>query len=188
MKNKHFSHILFVLILAMAVPAEAGVTCANENTLVSETTPTSDFLDNLDGTVTHYKTELTWMRCSLGQLWVNGSCTGAPSLYNWQQAFQAASGLDNGTSDIDGDERAGFAGKTDWRLPNKNELASITEERCWNPAINETLFPMTPAYWYWSSTPEIDSDKVRSINFYFVLIGEILKNDSGHVRLVRGGQ
>ncbi len=43
------------------------------------TTPTSDFIDNKDGTVTHRTTGLTWMRCALGQMWTGLSCSGAAS-------------------------------------------------------------------------------------------------------------
>jgi hypothetical protein len=31
------------------------------------TTPTGDFIDNGDGTVTHNTLDLVWMRCSMGQ-------------------------------------------------------------------------------------------------------------------------
>jgi len=42
------------LMMLVAIPAWANFT------------PTSDFIDNGDGTVMHQLTGLTWMRCSMG--------------------------------------------------------------------------------------------------------------------------
>ena len=42
-------------------------------------------------------------------------------------------------------------GRNDWRVPNRNELASIVESRCHSPAINGEVFPATPLEWFWTS-------------------------------------
>ncbi|MBE3653997.1 DUF1566 domain-containing protein [Vibrio navarrensis] len=50
-------------------------------------------------------------------------------------------------------------------MPNKNELASIVEYRCYQPAINNQQFPNTSG-WYWSSSPDADnSGYVWFVNF-----------------------
>lgn len=117
-----------------------------ENPAVTATTPTADFIDNNDGTVTHIRTGLMWKRCSEGQAWdaSESSCTGTVSTYTWQQALQAVS--------------QGYAGHHDWRLPNIKELVSIVEERCWSPAINLEIFPNAPSNAYWSSSPNFSED------------------------------
>ena len=173
---------LLMVLSVTTVPAWADVVCTNQNTAVPATTPTADFVLHGDGTVTHTRTGLMWMRCSLGQTWTGSSCGGvvSASRYTWRNALNAAQDVNH---------TGGFAGHTDWRLPNKNELASIVEERCWNPAINAAVFPNTPSSWYWSSSPYA----YYGYRAWFVLfhLGHVSwdSKDVGlRVRLVRGGQ
>ncbi|MDZ7923818.1 MAG: DUF1566 domain-containing protein [Marinagarivorans sp.] len=98
-----------------------------------------------EGTVTDHKTGLMWLRCTLGQRWniSNQQCelnSQQARTYHWSEALMAANNL----------TEAGF---NDWRLPNKNELASIIEHACTGPAINEAVFPSTALDGFWSSTP-----------------------------------
>lgn len=110
-----------------------------------KTTPTALFTVNNDGTALDTTTGLVWKVCSEGQTWANSpSCTGAATSYNWKAALDTVKTLNN---------TAGFAGKTDWRLPNIKELASITELQCVSPAINLTIFPDTPPSVFFSSSP-----------------------------------
>ena len=167
--------VLFLLPLNSAL---AEVTCANQNSAVTATTPTADFSDNGDGTVTHTPTGLIWMRCSLGQSG-NDCATGTASTYTWQQALDAAQTLN----------ASGFAGHNDWRLPNKNELESIVERRCWSPAINAAIFPATPSAWFWSSSPYANyANDAWYVHFYYGHVDDGLKGNHNWVRLVRAGQ
>lgn len=69
---------------------QASSLCAgNENTAITATTPSADFSDNGDGTVTHHATGLIWQRCSLGQSWDGTDCTGTATTFTWQQALAA---------------------------------------------------------------------------------------------------
>ncbi len=104
------------------------------------TTPTSDFTDNGDGTVTHQQTGLTWMRCSLGQTWTGTDCSGTALTYTYATAKK---------------QTANFAGYSDWRLPNIAELQTIVERDNVAPAINTELFPNTPNNAFWSSSPSV---------------------------------
>jgi len=46
-----------------------------------------------------------------------------------------------------------MSGRTDWRMPNINELKSVTDIRVSSPAIDTAYFPATVANSsYWSST------------------------------------
>lgn len=153
--------------------AIANGSCTNENTAIPFSTPSSDFTLDNNGTVTSKTTGLMWMRCSMGQTWQGESCTGVASDFTWQQAL-----TQNGTE---------YAGYNDWRVPNKNELASIVEQRCNNPSINGAIFPNTPDSRFRSSSPIVgSSDHAWDVDFGgYGYVTSYYKNDYGHVRLVR---
>ena len=134
----------FVWVLAFDVAA-LEVRCAeSENLLISAATPASEFVGSSNGVVFDTRTGLSWMRCSLGQVWSGGSCVGSPEFVNWGEALNAAQEINGG---------GGFGGFSDWRVPNRNELASIIEWRCRFPALNDILFPAAPSSYFWCSTP-----------------------------------
>ncbi|TAN70856.1 MAG: DUF1566 domain-containing protein [Methylobacter sp.] len=138
------------------------------------TTPTSDFIDNNDGTVTHKTTGLTWMRCALGQTWTGSTCSGEASTYSYADAVALTST---------------FAGYSDWRLPNIVELQTIVERRNFNPAINRTVFPSTPINEFWSSSHR--SKLAWKVSCYSGSSGLSLVHDDyeySSVRLVRASQ
>lgn len=153
--NHHWPRAIVLLVLLLAANAQASSLCANgnENTAITATTPNTDFSDNGDGTVTHHTTGLIWQRCSLGQSWDGTDCTGSAGDFTWAEALAAT-------------PQHSLGGFSDWRLPNKNELASIVEYRCYQPAINNQMFPNTTPGWYWSSSPDANfSGYARFVNF-----------------------
>ena len=118
------------------------------------TAQTEEFVDNTDGTATDVSLGLIWMRCSLGQTWINETCSGDASELTWQQALQAAHGYE-------------YAQQLGWRVPNMKELASLTERSCVRPAINEMFFPNTSSDDYWTSTPSaVDPKRAWVIAFF----------------------
>ncbi|HXK55391.1 MAG TPA: DUF1566 domain-containing protein, partial [Gammaproteobacteria bacterium] len=167
-----------LLVLALLT---GQVQAQNCNSAIPASTPGSRFVINGDGTVTDGGTGLQWKQCPEGQTWNGGACTGAAGTYDWQQALQQAQTLNAGS---------GFAGKGDWRVPNIKELSSITERRCAFPAINEYLFPNTPASGFRSASPYASysySDYAWNVNFAFGIATIGYKSSYSYVRLVRGG-
>lgn len=174
--TKLFSIVLLLLCSNQAI----SFSCNNENSAIVASTPTSDFTLHNNGTVTHNPTNLMWMRCSHGQDWQSNTCTGEASLLTWQNALKVAYDLS-------------FAGYSDWRVPNRNELESILEERCSDPAINGDIFPSsdftvnTSFSWFWTSSPDTFPFPTYAfyIEFSFGNVSDTSVGSSRRVRFVR---
>lgn len=136
------SSVLFINIV--------GAEC---NDSITKNTPDSRFKVNGDGTVTDLQTLLIWQRCHHGQDWDGVTCTGSIVQDNWPTILEASQNSD-------------FANNDNWRLPNIVELTSIVEFACFNPSINESMFPNTLEFSQWTSSPNIDgADSALGINF-----------------------
>ncbi len=166
---KPIQNIMLVLMVGWAITANAQI-CYDD---VVHTTPNGRFIDNGDGTVKDKKTDLIWMRCALGQEWDGQTCTGTAAAYTWQQALQVADGYT-------------FAGNSNWHLPNIKELTSIVERACYEPAINQNVFPETPSAYFWTASPVANSyDSAWDVYFYGGGDRSNNKNSRYYVRLVR---
>jgi hypothetical protein len=134
------------------------------------------FSDNGDGTVTDNNTGLVWDRCSWGQDDVD--CSGGSAAYHdWQAALGVA-----GTANT-----ANYKGHNDWRLPNKNELASLVDRSRLSPAIDGAVFPTTSPWLYWSSTRKLGQVFIWFIDFDRGVASALPEHNGLHVRLVRSG-
>ena len=79
--------------------------------------------------------------------------------------------------------------KSDWRLPNKNELLSIVDYNRENPAIKDIFTYYTINNYYWSSTTPLQSPHyVWMVSFGYGISFYSHKSDSLYVRCVRGGE
>lgn len=143
--------------------------------------PTSSFSDNGDGTVTDKRNGLQWMRCSVGQQWSSGDCTGQALAVPWQSAKDRA-------------DRINTTGQfffNDWRLPNVRELAMITERQCSNPRTNLELFPNTPSGDFWTSVAKSSGGyepDVFTIGFGNQGVSTAHPSSEKYARLVRTAQ
>ena len=132
------------------------------------------FIPNGDGTVTDTQTQLMWMQCAEGQ--EGPQCEGQVLLYTWDSAMGVPTKLN---------DRAGFAGYTDWRLPTAVELQSLVRTDS-HPTICNEAFPNALVTLIWSSTLEAE-DAREAWNVYFGT-GSMGCNDRDNhyaVRLVR---
>ena len=123
--------------------------------------PSPDFVDNKNGTVSDVNTGLMWQKA-----------TQQPD--DWHEAMQYCEGLVLG-------------GYDDWRLPTKNELYSLVSFDWASDPV--TTFPDTESVIYWSSTatPPIDIGEVWVVDFN--LGGMACEDDHNnyYFRAVRSG-
>lgn len=130
-----------VLLALLAPAAQAGQQCRTEH--IAATAPPSRYQQKDDSTVVDQQTGLIWRVCLEG---VSGQACdeGEPLELTWAEALLYVPEFNN-----DG----GFAGHTDWRLPNIRELSTLIELQCVEPAINPAVFPGAAALPVWSSSP-----------------------------------
>lgn len=121
--------------------------CNDAGSSDQATTPSRDFVDVGGGVVQHEPTALQWSRCAIGQTWDAGSCSGAATVFYWDEAQDAVDQL-NASGEL--------AGWSDWRLPTVEELATLIEKCRETPAINPEIFPNTPWSGFWTSTLHFD--------------------------------
>ncbi|MBI3772141.1 MAG: DUF1566 domain-containing protein [Gammaproteobacteria bacterium] len=168
---------LFSIILMLSVVSlsQADQECDASK---PESTPTSRFKDNNDGTVTDKTTNRTWLRCALGMEWKEGSCIGQTQEYTYGGAESA----------IDVQNKMRVAGRSDWRIPTVDELSGIVEKRCARPAINLKVFPYSPESGFWTSTenPGIVTERVWLVHFFDGRSYIANKNQTWRLRPVAG--
>jgi hypothetical protein len=80
---------------------------------------------------------LTWYRCNAGERYVAGACVGQASVFTHEQALQYAADF------------AAASGRG-WRLPTRDELASLRVPACENPAVDSRVFPSVVVGHYWA--------------------------------------
>jgi hypothetical protein len=149
------------------------------------------YTDNGDGTITDNNTGLMWEKKSLeGDTTTN--IHHRDKTYTWANAFAVhIAGLNAG---------AGFAGHTDWRLPNVKELQSIVNYENFNPSVSSEFntscvarctvvtCSCTSSSNYWSSST-VAGHPVTAWDVFFFggFVGNDGKGSTGVVRAVRGG-
>ena len=158
-----------VATLALLSAASAAI-CPG--TVGATTTATSAFVVNGDGTVTDRNSELMWKQCYEG-LSGAGCAIGATMQMTWRAALAAA-------------KNSLFAGYSDWRVPNRQELESLLDSSCYSPATNDTVFPGTGGDYVWSSTT-MDANPALAWLVYFYVGNSSADNKTypRQVRLVR---
>lgn len=169
------------LFFALTLPALCKAQSCNITSVIAST-PTYQFINHHNGTVTDKNTGLIWKKCSEGQTWNNNTdnCAGNATTYSWQGALNRAQTLNR---------LGGFAGKKDWRVPNIQELYSIIEEQCYYPAVNITVFPTVYKAAFWSSSPHNgESSMAWGVIFDFGYDSPYYKSSNNQIRLVRSGQ
>jgi hypothetical protein len=148
------------------------------------------YVDNGDGTITDARTGLMWEKLS-----DDGSIHDKDTDHFWDDAFEVKIAALNAGG--------GFAGHTDWRVPNVNELQSIVNYGAVWPAVSPafntgcvasctvTSCSCTQPSEYWSSTTyQYSPQYAWAVEFRFGSVREGGYNNKSsklYVRAVRGG-
>lgn len=133
--------LLIFLLLALAGEPLLAQEC---NTKIYANSPSEQFREDADGTVTDTRHGLLWLRCPLGMHWQNDTCHDVASSFEWADAQDEIRRLN----------AKGLYGHRDWRLPTLEELRTLVERRCTDPAVNAEIFPATPSTGFWSATED----------------------------------
>jgi len=106
----------------------------------------------------------------------------------WQDNNASKTVIKSWQEAIDYCEELTFAGYDDWRLPNFNELYSISDRSRVDPAIQTAFSNVIPDV-YWSSTSGVSDARDVWIVHFVVGVGMYgYKLDELYVRCVRGGK
>jgi len=138
----------------------------------------SRYIDHGDGTVTDIKTGLMWKQCPEGLSGSQCDTGEAKAFRDYEVGLHVS-------------DHNGFAGYTDWMLPNKEELLTISDDFLRSPTINETIFPNTPSGDFLSSSYRKLSNSSFELCVSFAS-GDITEchtpNHYRYIRFVRGNQ
>lgn len=167
------------LALAVLLGAAPLAQAACNGIDIAADTPDARFKDGAGG-VADSATGLTWKRCPEGMS--GAACDSGTALTgNWGEALARVATVNAAGATLG-------EGHSDWRLPNRNELASLVERKCTAPAINATVFPRTPAQSFWTASPySLNAGLAWYVDFNAGDVAPAPKTGARNIRLVRGG-
>jgi len=130
----------------------AAVCSAQAQTTSALTTSDGTYVIK-DDRVIDLRSGVEWLRCSVGQRFSDGTCTGEVLRLSQDEAAEAVR--------IANQELGGL-----WRLPTREELEYLVCPACEPPKINQSVFPGTVTEPYWTGQKNWISPKnIWSINF-----------------------
>ncbi len=141
-----------IALLAATSGAYAEQVCSSR---INSVTPVNRFEINGNGTARDLRTLLYWQRCPVGYSIDNKGTDDYPEDDTCEPGEQA--------SQMPWVDAFAFVDEN-WRLPTVKELMSIMEYKCFDPAMNLTVFPEIPGSRFWTSTTYLKIDEVASVD------------------------
>ncbi|SDU02359.1 IPTL-CTERM sorting domain-containing protein [Halopseudomonas salegens] len=198
-KSRLFSHRALSLTrwLTLLGACVAPLLAQAQSCPSGDNTDDQYILGEADGTASamHWPTGLVWKRCSEGQTFENGQCTGTAQTKDWNTWAEAdrllPRSFNNQTNwGIGAGFRQNLLESGGWRMAYRYELRKITEP-CDTiaPKVNRIVFPDTPSWPIWSGSPHFsDYDFAFFVDPYHGYASYFGRSYNYHVRLVRGGE
>ncbi len=116
-------------------------------------TPADEAYVIKDDRVIDLRSGVEWLRCTVGQQFNEGACTGEVLRLTQDEVAEAIQ--------VANRELGGI-----WRLPTREELEFLVCHSCTAPKINKSVFPGTVSEPYWTGQRNWISPKnVWSVNF-----------------------
>lgn len=117
---------------------------------------------------------LEWMRCSVGQVYIEETCRGEVLRMPFVAVPEAV-------------RRVTASAGTGWRLPTRRELMSLVADTTTPPRIDTTVFPETLAEGYWTSDRPLLNPRHHWVVSFFTghSYGRAFSDGLYAVRLVR---
>lgn len=169
--------------IGMCVGISSKVMAQQCNTAQKPSMPNQRYVIDDSGDVRDRVSGLVWMRCAVGQGWdpEKEQCLEAPrkqvkSWFSYDGAIKELTVIHKKTGD------------DQWRLPTIDELQTLIEYNCQDPATNTSIFPNTPSWKFWSETPLVENLAYAwTVDFLDGSSSTRLKSITSHyVRLVKG--
>lgn len=149
--------------------------------VINFTGPTQHATYTSDYTTTDSGTGLVWKSCIEGKSGSDCS-TGSTTTADLTTATSSCTALNSSNSG------AGYAGRTNWRIPTIEEFETIINYSTVVPSSFATYFPATPQTVYWSSTDYgADTTKAYYANYYHGFVGPDTKTNLKAIRCVSPG-
>jgi hypothetical protein len=143
----------------------------------------------------HWLTGLVWKRCSEGQTFSNGQCTGTALQKSWnawidtERQLLPQSFAGQNSWGINASLSQNLLASGAWRMAYLVESLGVAYNCASAPFVNPTVFPDAPSSVVWSASPVIWD---QSGAWRASLLGTAgvfgYRSDGYHVRLVRAGQ
>ena len=146
------SHKLRLFVIGFGLFGILGCVLATAMPVLAQT-PVDDAYVIKDDRVIDLRSGVEWLRCTVGQQFKEGACTGEVLRLTQDEAAEAIQ--------VANRELGGI-----WRLPTRQELEFLVCESCPAPKINKSAFPGTVSEPYWTGQRNWISPKnIWSVNF-----------------------
>jgi hypothetical protein len=112
------------------------------------------FVLDEQGTALDGRTGLRWFRCHAGERFAGGQCLGQPLRLSQAdaEAYAQEFALQSGHP---------------WRLPTRQEMRTLRETRCVNPALNTAVFPSALVDQFRTSSPSRNGPRYSCTMYTF---------------------